>query len=1025
MHVFIDNEKTTAAQMTATKKEETAMKRTMKIATALAAVVWAGTATAGTFSWNVGSAVWDTTSANWSGTDTVWADGSGNEAVFNNTSSATTVTVGGARTAGAVKVGNGGNNASFTFSNGTEGSLSAASFVVQGSSDNGPNAGTALLDSLTLTTAGDIGVGRWSLVIGGSSAVYAGGVIGGGGIASSPNWGTLTIGDSATVTAVGGVNGNADAWALNLNGGTLITKSIQASDRESDFTALLTFNGTTVKPTQDSDAFVTVGNNWQSTGSAWVGDNGAVFDTDGKNIGIGVNLKPSGSGGLTKSGYGTLTLSGVNTYTGDTTVNAGTLITTGSTVLPSATDVSIASTASVTLSFSGTNTVHSLTLGGALQRRGTWGASGSGAKFTSSQLSGTGLLLVSTGSAETYAWNTGDGAWDTATANWTRWGTVWEDENDAVFNNQSGTTAITVDGARTAVVVKVGDGNNNANYTFSNGADGSLSTESFLVQGSSGNGNDAGLFSTTLDNLTLTTAGDIGVGRWSLVICGSSAVYAGGVIGGGGIVSSPNWGTLTIRDSATVTAVGGVNGNTEAWSLNLNGGTLTTKSIQASDRESDGSALLTFNGTTVKPTQDSDAFVTVGNNWQSTGSAWVGNNGAVFDTDGKNIGVGVNLKPSGSGGLTKLGIGMLTLAGSNTFVGATAVSGGTLRTPAAHSVGSGTVIVASGATWDLGLSSQTVAGLSGSGSVTRVASGGVITGNNGAALISTNKNYALLLDFGNAEGATVNGVTFTSAGTSGSGWSLNAGGLYDHDSGSGYDQLMSDFRSGVAAGVTGTLTFDNLTAGLIYNVVLYTQIGSWAGRPQNATFANGTETVQLLNTDPGTVGYYSYWFKASSSTATIAMVPLTVNTFHWFGASLEVVTNAIDLAVGDANDYAFSGTLSGLTALVKQGSGKLTLSGTNTYSGATTVSAGTLEVTAADALPSGTALEIATGTTLKLSNPGEQKVATLTFDGVPQFRGTWGGPGSGAQHTRSRFSGTGVLRVLNGETATGMMILLH
>ena len=991
----------------------------------MAATVWAGTAMAGTFSWNAASEAWNASSSNWTGDGTVWVDGSGNEAVFNNQVAATTVTVDGARIAGAVKVGNGGNNANYTFVNGTGGSLSAASFVVQGDGNNGPGGGPAIFDSLSLTTTGDLGIGRWMLVVKGSSTVNVGGKItwNTAGI-TSPDWGALTIQDAAAVTAALGVDSYDHVWDINLNGGSLTTPVLRAIDGNWGKDVHLTFNGGTLIASASNPDFLPINVN----GRAWVNGGGAKIDTGTNAITISSKLihdssGPAADGGLTKLGTGTLTLGGVNTYNGATTVSGGTLAATGSTVLPSATDVSVAAEAFMALDFIGTSTVHSLTLSGVLQRHGTWGASGSGARFTSSQFAGSGVLLVSTGAAATYSWDAGDGAWDVATANWSGAGTVWEDDNHAVFSNQSGATSIAVGGARNAIAVKVGDGSNNANYTFSSGAGGLLTAEAFLVQGSSGNGNDAGLSTpATLDNLTLNTAGNIGVGRWSLVIGGASTVNAGGVIGGGGIVSSPDWGTLTIQDSAVVTASGGVNGNAEAWSLNLNGGTLVTKSLRASDRESDGTARLTFNGTIVKPTQDNDNFVTVGANWQSTSSALIGNNGAVFDTDGKSIAVQVNLKPSGNGGLTKQGAGTLTLSGANTYAGGTAVNGGTLKTPGPNAVGPGAVTVASGATWDLGLVGQTVAGLSGAGNVTRVAGGEVSTGADGAALISSVKNYAQLLDFGNGAGATVNGVAFSGVGTgSGPGWSLEAGNLYEADSGSGYDQLMSDFRV-APAGVTSTLTFSNLNLGQIYNVVLYTQVGAWAGRPQNATFVNGADTRQLLNTEPGNVGYYSYCFKASGTTATITMAPLTDAPFHWFGASLEVVTNAIELAIGDANDYTFSGVISGITTLVKQGSGKLTLVGSNTYSGATDVREGTLEITAADALPVGTSLDLSTGATLQLSNAGEQQVSTLTFNGVPQYRGTWGSLASGAEHKRSQFSGTGVLRVLNGDKAPGLKL---
>ena len=154
------------------------------------------------------------------------------------------------------------------------------------------------------------------------------------------------------------------------------------------------------------------------------------------------------------------------------------------------------------------------------------------------------------------------------------------------------------------------------------------------------------------------------------------------------------------------------------------------------------------------------------------------------------------------------------------------------------------------------------------------------------------------------------------------------------------------------------------------------------------------------------------------------MDPQTVNSFHWFAASLESEF-PIPLTVGDANDYLFAGVISGPTALTKQGGGKLTLAGSNTYNGATTVGAGTLEITEDDALPPTTSLEIATGADMVLSNPDEQIVTALTVDGEPLYKGTWGAVGSMAEHTSSLFSGSGILNVLTGPGPLGTIIILQ
>ena len=90
-------------------------------------------------------------------------------------------------------------------------------------------------------------------------------------------------------------------------------------------TATLNFDNGTLKATA-SDAYF-IGNGFTVN----VLSGGATLDTNGHNVTARANLLDGGGdGGLTKTGAGTLTLSGASTYTGDTTVSAGSLLVTGS-----------------------------------------------------------------------------------------------------------------------------------------------------------------------------------------------------------------------------------------------------------------------------------------------------------------------------------------------------------------------------------------------------------------------------------------------------------------------------------------------------------------------------------------------------------------------------------------------------------------------------------------------------------------------------------------------------------------------
>ena len=74
------------------------------------------------------------------------------------------------------------------------------------------------------------------------------------------------------------------------------------------------------------------------------------------------------------------------------------------------------------------------------------------------------------------------------------------------------------------------------------------------------------------------------------------------------------------------------------------------------------------------------------------------------------------------------------------------------------------------------------------------------------------------------------------------------------------------------------------------------------------------------------------------------------------------MSNNAAVTFSQAGTLAYSGPISGSGQLATTGSGLLALSGSNTYSGATTIAAGTLQVAGNnDCLPTATALTIASG----------------------------------------------------------------
>ena len=122
-------------------------------------------------------------------------------------------------------------------------------------------------------------------------------------------------------TALSG--GNTSTSSIAISGSANVTLPAFPTTRGTDSAATITFNGGTLRPSAASAVYM------GGLTSAKIKAGGATFDVPvSKDITITQDLLTddvSIGGGLTKVGDGVLILSGTNTYTGNTTVSAGTL----------------------------------------------------------------------------------------------------------------------------------------------------------------------------------------------------------------------------------------------------------------------------------------------------------------------------------------------------------------------------------------------------------------------------------------------------------------------------------------------------------------------------------------------------------------------------------------------------------------------------------------------------------------------------------------------------------------------------
>jgi autotransporter-associated beta strand protein len=221
----------------------------------------------------------------------------------------------------------------------------------------------------------------------------------------------------------------------------------------------------------------------------------------------------------------------------------------------------------------------------------------------------------------------------------------------------------------------------------------------------------------------------------------------------------------------------------------------------------------------------------------------------------------------------------------------------------------------------------------------------------------------------------VNGKTDTIGSISGGGAS---GGNITLESGSGTGALtVNQFTNGDYAGViSGTGSFTKSS----YGVLRLTSANTYTG----ATAVTGGDLIIMVNGGiPNT---------ALSLTGTSRLLllqdglSLNVGTLSGESGALAWLYPNSTLTIDQASDATFAGTIRDNTfgSIVKTGTGTLTLSGTNTYQGATTVSQGTLSLGLSGqgqhTIQNSIALDIASGANLDVAG-SYQTFGTLSGSG--------------------------------------------
>jgi fibronectin-binding autotransporter adhesin len=507
---------------------------------------------------------------------------------------------------------------------------------------------------------------------------------------------TLTLTGANTYTGVTTINGEATSVATITNGGTTSPLGAATSDP-----ANLVLDGGTLQYTgkgSSTDRRFTVTSNGGTldasgtgpvsfTGAPALSGTGASQLTlTGTSTAANTLSAPiadgTGATSLIKSGIGTWDLTGANTYTGPTSVNAGTLLVDGSLTSP----VTVA--AGATLAGNGGTLKGSVSVGGTLT---SGNATTPIAPLTVGNLSFTGagklaVTLDGTSAGTGYDQITGSG---TITL------------TGAALNVSIGPGFYPPSGTAFDILVNKGGAAITGTFTgLAEGATVNAGSQEYTISYTGGtSGHDVVLTRVVHNIVYVDTA-------WAALASGAAIADADPVASGAqpavvgttafasvnaAIAADPALGTVIVNGSYTGGGSGifheDVNVN-KGLTLFLQAGPITFDSLASG---ADAAVILSVD-TASKP--------------------------IVLTTGGDNASTTILGTIGGSGGLTKTGTGTLTLSGSDVYAGPTTISGGNLQAGSSTALSPNSAFsVAAGSTLALNGNNSSLSSLAGAGTL--------------------------------------------------------------------------------------------------------------------------------------------------------------------------------------------------------------------------------------------------------------------------------------------------------------------